>query len=128
MPLISQVHLACSKTMSTSRSYSAQSWCSLFGLVDCIMHHKNNSTTYESFARDAEVHITPGDSEMPLGSFCQSLFAALPPPSLPLSMPLSCVSVGFDRRETRKGKHFQMIQLIEECWRERESEADSKLV
>ena len=26
----------------------------------------------------------------------------------------ACLPVGFDRRETRKGKHFQMIQLIEE--------------
>ena len=57
-------------------------------------------------------------------SLCRFAAASISP--LPPSIPLSCVSVGFDRRETRKGKHFQMIQLIEECWRE--SEADSKLV
>ena len=92
------------------------------GLVDC--------TTYESCARDAKVHIIPAeDSEMPLWfvlpeSLCRFAAASISP--LPPSIPLSCVSVGFDRRETRKGKHFQMIQLIEERWRE--SEADSKLV
>ena len=50
-------------------------------------------------------------------SLCRFAAASISP--LPPSIPLSCVSVGFDRRETRKGKHFQMIQLIEECWRER---------